>query len=127
MTESTSTLRDHLVRVLDWEDAHVSLDKALEGIPLDKRGARAPGFEHSIWQLLEHIRLAQEDILDFCVNSAYKHTMTWPDDYWPKAPAPPSQQAWTDSVAAYGRSRDAMKRLARDVTNSPIGVSRSDA
>ena len=106
MTESTSTLRDHLVRVLDWEDAHVSLDKALEGIPLDKRGARAPGFEHSIWQLLEHIRLAQEDILDFCVNTAYKHTMTWPDDYWPKDPAPPSQQAWTDSLASYARSRD---------------------
>jgi hypothetical protein len=65
--------------------------------------------------LLEHIRLAQEDILDFCVNRAYKHTMTWPDDYWPKDPAPPSQQAWTDSAASYARSRDAMKRLARDV------------
>ena len=124
MTESTSTLRDHLVRVLDWEDAHVSLDKAVEGIPLDKRGARAPGFEHSIWQLLEHIRLAQEDILDFCVNTAYKHTMTWPDDYWPKEPAPPSQQAWTDSLASYARSRDAMKRLARDVEDLTAKVPR---
>ena len=115
MNESTSALRDHLVRVLDWEDAHVGFDKAVDGIPPDKRGARAAGFEHSPWQLLEHIRLAQEDILDFCVNSGYEHGMTWPDDYWPRDPAPPSQQAWTESVAAYVRSRDAMKRLAREV------------
>jgi len=115
MTESTGALRDHLVRVLDWEEAHVGFDKAVEGIPADRRGIRAAGFEHSIWQLLEHIRLAQEDILEFCVNSSYKHTMTWPDDYWPGDPAPPSQQAWTDSLAAYARARDAMKRLASDV------------
>ena len=59
-----------------------------------------PGFEHSPWQLVEHIRIAQEDILDFCVNAAYEHTMHWPDDYWPRMPAPPSQQAWTESVAS---------------------------
>ena len=50
------------------------------------RGARPPGFEHSPWQLLEHIRLAHDDILDFCLNAKYVHNMTWPDDYWPKAP-----------------------------------------
>lgn len=115
MGESTSALRDHLARVLDWEEAHVSFDKAVDGIPPDKRGARAPGFEHSTWQLLEHIRLAQEDILDFCVNSAYEHTMTWPDDYWPKDPNPPSEQAWTTSIASYARTRDVMKQLAHDV------------
>ena len=115
MSESSGGLRDHFVRVLDWEDAHVSLDKAVDGIPPEARGARANGFEHSVWQLLEHIRLAQEDILDFCVNSAYEHTMTWPDDYWPRDPAPPSEQAWATSIAAYARSRETMKRLARDV------------
>src|SRR5262245_11331203 len=115
MTKSTSAIREHLVRVLDWEDAHVGFDKAIDGIPPDKRGARAAGFEHSPWQLLEHIRMAQEDILEFCVNAAYEHTMTWPDDYWPTDPAPPSTRAWSDSVASYGRSRDEMKRLAREV------------
>jgi uncharacterized damage-inducible protein DinB len=115
MSESTSALRDHLARVLDWEDAHVGFDTAVDGIPPEKRGARAAGFEHSPWQLLEHVRIAQEDILDFCLNAQYEHTMKWPDDYWPRDPAPPSQQAWTDSVAVYGRSRDAMKQLARDV------------
>ena len=115
MRESTTALRDQLARVLDWEDAHVGFDKAVEGIPPDKRGARAAGFEHSVWQLVEHIRLAQDDILDFCVNSAYKHTLKWPDDYWPKDPAPPSEKAWTESIAAFVRSREELKRLARDI------------
>ncbi len=110
-----NAIRDHLVRVLDWEEAHVGFDKAVDGIPADKRGARAPGFEHSPWQLLEHMRIAQEDILDFCVNPAYEHTMKWPDDYWPKHPAPPSETAWTDSVAAFVRSRDELKRLAGEI------------
>ena len=115
MRESTTALRDQLARVLDWEDAHVGFDKAVDGIPPDKRGARAAGFEHSVWQLVEHIRLAQDDILDFCVNSAYKHTLKWPDDYWPKDPAPPSEKAWTESIAAYVRSREKLKRLASDI------------
>ena len=88
MRETSDALRDHLVRVLDWEDAHVGFDKAVDGIPPDRRGARAAGFEHSPWQLLEHLRIAQEDILDFCVNANYEHRMAWPDDYWPKEPAP---------------------------------------
>jgi len=115
MSEATSALRDHLVRILEWEDAHVSFDQAVEGIPTDKRGARAAGFEHSSWQLVEHIRLAQEDILDFCVNSAYRHTMQWPEDYWPKNPAPPSDHAWTASLAAYARAREGMQRLPREI------------
>jgi uncharacterized damage-inducible protein DinB len=111
----TDAVRDHLVRVLDWEEAHVGFDKAVEGIPVSKRGARAAGFEHSTWQLLEHLRVAQEDILEFCVNPKYTHTMNWPDDYWPKDPAPPSEQAWAESVAGFVRSRDGMKKLTRDV------------
>lgn len=115
MSDATRALREHLVRILDWEDAHVGFDAAIEGIPPDKRGARAAGFDHTPWQLLEHLRIAQEDILDFCVNDAYEHTMTFPDDYWPASAGPPSEHAWSDSVAAYIRSRDGMKRLARDV------------
>jgi len=107
--------RDHLVRLLDWEDAHVGFDKAVHGIPADARGALAAGFEHSPWQLLEHIRIAQEDILDFCLNAACEHTRKWPDDYWPKQPGPPDEKAWTDSLASYARSREELKRLARDV------------
>jgi len=122
MHEATRALREHLVRVLDWEDAHVGFDKATAGIPLESQGARPAGFEHSPWQLLEHIRLAQDDILDFCVNRAYTHTMTWPDDYWPKDPAPPGPRAWADSVAAYEQSREALKQLAIEVADLTASV-----
>jgi uncharacterized damage-inducible protein DinB len=121
MPEPSDPIRDHLVRALDWEEAHVGFDKAVDGIPPDKRGARAPGFEHSLWQLVEHIRLAQDDILDFCVNAKYEHKMKWPDDYWPDA-APPSEQAWHDSLAAYKRSLDTMKQLAREVPDLAAAV-----
>ena len=109
-----NALRDQLARLLDWEDAHVGFDKAIDGIPREKRGARAPGFEHSPWQLLEHLRLAQEDILDFCVNAHYKDTLKWPDDYWP-GPEPPSDQAWQDSIAVFKKTREQVKALAREV------------
>jgi hypothetical protein len=115
MTDSTRALRDHLERVLDWEDAHVGFDTAAKGIPPDRRGARAAGFEHSPWELIEHIRISQEDILEFCVDAAYQHTRHWPDDYWPTEPGPPSQAAWTESVASCVRSREDLKRLARAV------------
>jgi uncharacterized damage-inducible protein DinB len=117
MPDSTAAIRDHLVRLLDWEDAHVGFDKAIDGIPPDLRGARAPGFAHSPWELLEHMRLAQDDILDFCVNADYSHSRAWPDDYWPREQGPPSSQAWTDSITAFARSREAVKQLARDVTD----------
>jgi uncharacterized damage-inducible protein DinB len=122
MRDSSDAIRNHLVRVLDWEEAHVGFDKAVDGIPPDKRGARAAGFEHSPWQLLEHLRIAQEDILDFCVNAKYEHLRKWPDDYWPKEPAPPDGKAWTESIAAYTKSREALKRLARDVDDLTANV-----
>ena len=120
-------MRDHLVRLLDWEEAHVGFDKAVDGIPPDKRGLRPPGFEHSPWQLLEHIRIAQDDILDLCVNAKYEHTMKWPDDYWPVDPAPPDAQAWTESLAAYGRSRGKLQQLARDVKDLTASVPTGNA
>jgi hypothetical protein len=115
MPDTDGTIRDHLVRVLDWEDAHVGFSKAVNGIPERSRGTVPPGFEHSAWQLLEHIRLAQEDILDFCLKPDYEHTMKWPDDYWPVDPAPPNDKMWGDSIASYKRSLDRLKLLAAKV------------
>jgi hypothetical protein len=107
-------LRDHLVRALEWDEAHVAFDRAIAGIPPERRGTLAPGFEHTLWQLLEHIRIAQRDILDFCVDAAYAHAMRWPEDYWPRGAAPSSARAWTDSVEACARDREALKAVARD-------------
>ncbi|MGH9254536.1 MAG: DinB family protein [Vicinamibacterales bacterium] len=103
-------LRAQLVRVLDWNEAHVDFDKAVDGIPADRRGARVTGFEHSPWQLLEHMRLAQKDLLDFCIKPDYVHALTWPDDYWPRGPAP-AGRAWNKSVADFKADREKLKQL----------------
>jgi hypothetical protein len=115
MRQPNDAVREHLVKVLDWEDAHVGLEKAVEGLAAGARGQRPPGFAYSAWELLEHVRIAQDDILDFCVNAKYHHALKWPDDYWPKAPAPPSEQAWADSLAACQRSRARLQQLAHEV------------
>ena len=112
MTLPSDPLRAHLVRLLDWEDAHAAFDKAVAGLAPEERGAVAPGFEHSPWQLLEHLRIAQADILDFARNPEYVHDRKWPDDYWPKNPEPPGADAWEISVEAYRSDLEAMKTLA---------------
>lgn len=115
MPQPDDAVRDHLVRVLDWEEAHVGFDKAVTGIPAHARGVHPPGFEHSPWQLLEHIRIAQDDILDFCLNAHYKHELAWPDDYWPTAAAPPDDAAWEASVAACVAARARLQQMTREV------------
>ena len=107
------TLRDHLRRLLAWGDAHVDFDKAVNGIPAALRGKVPRGLPYSAWQLLEHIRLAQEDILDFCVNAGYTER-EWPADYWPSSPKPPSARAWSASVRKYKEDREALQALATD-------------
>ena len=115
MSELGDAIRDHLMRVLDWEDAHVGFDKAMADLPAQAWGIRPPGFDHSAWELLEHIRIAQDDILDFCLNAKYQHTRSWPDDYWPKTPAPRSDKEWSDSIAAYAKARARLQQIAREV------------
>jgi hypothetical protein len=108
-----ATVREMLGKLLDWEDAHVGFDRAVSGIPAELRGRTPPGLPYSPWQLLEHLRLTQHDILDFCVNANY-HELAWPDDYWPESPEPPSANAWDESVAKFTDDRRALQRLAAD-------------
>ena len=112
---SSDPLRSHLIKALDWGEAHVDFDAALKGLPADKRGVRPPGGPHSVWELLEHMRIAQHDILDFCLNPRYVEKK-WPDDYWPKSPAPPSAAAWDAAVAAFKADCEAMKALTSDAS-----------
>src|SRR5438093_90240 len=106
-------LRAQLKKLLGWEDAHVGFEAALEGVGPAHQGKTPPGLPFSPWQLLEHLRITQFDILDFCRNSAYKER-AWPKDYWPPAPGPPSPSAWKESVAAFQRDRAALQKLAED-------------
>lgn len=109
---TTSACREIVASALDWEQAHVGLDRAVANLPPGLRGRRPDGVPYSIWQQLEHIRLAQHDLLDFCTNPEYAHDLDWPDDYWPHAPEPPSPKAWSDCLAAIRGERDELKRWA---------------
>jgi len=104
------SLREHLRKLLDWEDAHVSFDKAVAKVPGKVRGTVPEGSPHSLWQLLEHLRICQFDILDFCRNPGYVEMPM--EAYWPPSATPPSERAWDESVAAFRRDRDELKRLA---------------
>ncbi|HEU4643226.1 MAG TPA: DinB family protein [Gemmatimonadaceae bacterium] len=106
-------LRAQLSRFLDWRDAHVGFDRAVQDVPEQLRGATPDGLVHTPWQLLEHLRLTQRDILDFCRDPGYTEPR-WPDDYWPPTPAPPSPAAWEQSIAAVRADRAALQRLATD-------------
>jgi uncharacterized damage-inducible protein DinB len=109
---SNEALRQHLTRLLDWEDAHTSFDSAVEDVPPAAQGKKHAGAPHTLWQLLEHLRICQFDILDFSRNPDYREVKF--EDYWPKAAAPPEKDSWKRSVAAYRRDREALKKLAAD-------------
>jgi uncharacterized damage-inducible protein DinB len=106
-------LRQFLAGVLDWQEAHARFDSAIADLPAALRGKRPTGVPYSVWELVEHIRLAQRDILDFCRDAKYKEKQ-WPDEYWPARPEPASAKEWDESIARYHADLDAFKRLVSD-------------
>jgi DinB superfamily len=106
-------LRDYVGRAIDSHEAHVARKKALQGVAAKYRGVRVAGAPHSLWELLEHMRIATWDILEFSRDA--KHTSpVWPDGYWPKKPAPPHAASWEKSVKSLDRDLAAMRRLVAD-------------
>jgi len=108
-----SELRDHVAKLLGWQEAHAGFDKAVAELPEPLRGRVPQGLPYSPWQLVEHMRITQHDILDFCRNPAYQE-VSWPDDYWPRSPAPPYAAAWDETLRRFREDRTALQRLARD-------------
>jgi uncharacterized damage-inducible protein DinB len=108
-------LRAQLVKLLDFKEAHVDFDRAVKGVPPRLRGQLPQGTEHSLWQLVEHLRIAQADILEFCRTAKYK-AKKWPDDYWPTTLGPRGAAAWTKAIASYRRDRKALQRLVANPT-----------
>ena len=105
--DNDQALREHVLYLLRGGGAHVNFESAIKGLPADLRGKRPKGASHSPWEILEHMRLAQSDILEFSRDA--KHVSPeWPAGYWPKAPAPPSAAAWTRSVRSFGADLEAM-------------------
>jgi hypothetical protein len=106
-------LRKHLLELLEGGGAHAKFEDAVKGLPVQLRGAKPTKFPHSPWMLLEHLRLAQWDILEFSRNA--KHVSPkWPEGYWPKTAAPPNEAAWAKSVRQFERDRKAMQILVGD-------------
>ena len=113
---SHSELRAHLLDLLSSGHAHVTFEAAVADLPTSLQGTRPDKLPYSPWELVEHIRLAQGDILNYTVAkdvASYKG-LPWPEGHWPKTPAPPSAKAWDESVAAVCRDRDAMARLVKE-------------
>jgi len=106
-------LRKHVLDLLALKGAHLNFDEAVDGFPVALRGRKPAGAPHTPWQLLEHLRIAQWDILDFCRNRDYQE-MKWPDEYWPKSEAPADEAAWDRSVAQYREDAKAMEDLVSD-------------
>ena len=109
--DTLSSIRQQLARVLDWQDAHAGYDMAVQNLPHDLQGIRPQGMPHSAWELIEHLRITQRDILDFCQAPKY-HELDWPEQYWPSAQKPPTSEAWHTSVAAFQADREAFKQMA---------------
>lgn len=103
-------LRDYLSKALSWHDAHADWKKALDRLAPALQGTRPPGSSHSPWELLEHARIAQWDIVEFCRSP--KHVSpAWPQGYWPKTPAPPDDTSWTRSAKAFEADTRFLQRL----------------
>ncbi len=111
--KAETLLRELLGKGLEWEDAHVSFDTAVKGVPAALRGKKPEGLPYSPWQLLEHLRITQHDILDFCRNPAYRE-LKWPDDYWPPSADPPTASAWDSSIRSFREDRKALQMMAAD-------------
>ena len=114
--DGEQALRDHLLYLLRGGGAHLDFEAAIAGLPANLRGAKPAGLPHTPWRLLEHMRLAQWDILEFCRNP--KHVSPdFPGGYWPRGDAPPDAGAWDRSADAFRADLRAMQELVADASS----------
>lgn len=116
-----SGLRRGLKNLLDGGQAHATFESAVKDFPEHLRSTVPANLPYSAWQLVEHIRIAQRDILDFSRNhdDSYQH-LKWPDAYWPKDPAPPSTAAWDASLAQIAADREAFETLLAETDDEGL-------
>ncbi len=114
--DQIASLREHLRDLLLGRNAHPDFDKAVSGLPVELRGAKPPGVPHTPWRLVEHLRIAQRDILEFSRNSAHV-SPEFPAGYWPEGDAPPDDLAWDRTLAQFRADLQAMADLVADPKN----------
>ena len=113
MVHMNDPVREQIIKLLQGGQAHLTLDDVLKNFPPSLRGLKPAGAPHSAWQLLEHLRIAQWDILEFSRNA--KHVSPkWPEGYWPPNDRPPTDAAWKKCISAIKRDCRAMQRLVEN-------------
>jgi DinB superfamily len=115
-TKESNSFRKELISHLTEGHAHASFDATIKGLSPNQRGKRPGGLPHSAYQLVEHLRIAQWDIVEFALNPNHK-SPNFPDGYWPESPEPPNARAWDKSIAAFRADR---KKLVAALEKSDI-------
>ena len=113
MADPQAAIRDHVIYLLEGGGAHVKFEAAVAGLPPKLRGARPERLDVTPWRVLEHMRLAQADILEFCISRDYREK-EFPADYWPSSDAPPDPRAWDKSVKAFQADLQKMCNVVKD-------------
>jgi hypothetical protein len=108
-----NALRQHLLELLRGGHAHATFDDAVAGFPVELAGKKVRGLPYSAWQMLEHMRIAQWDILEFS-RSARHQSPKWPEGYWPSTAAPSKPEEWQGSLRAFRKDLKAMQSLVAD-------------
>jgi hypothetical protein len=112
---SDNAVREHLIWLLEGGHAHTKFDQAVKGFPPEHMGRRPDGVPYSAWQLLEHMRIAQHDMLRFSLAADYV-SPPWPDGYWPASPAPASEGDWNKSIRGFRNDLAEFVAVLRDST-----------
>ena len=106
-------LRQHLLNLLDGGNAHLNFAKAVADFPPELCGLKPNGVPYSAWQLLEHLRIAQRDILEFSRDAGHV-SPKWPEGFWPSSDMPPDETAWQESVKAFRADLSTLESLAKN-------------
>lgn len=112
-TSPDQSIREHLLSLLRGGNAHTTFDDAVAGLPANVRGKKVRGLPYTAWMLLEHLRIAQWDILEFSRNPKHE-SPEWPKGYWPKESALPSDAVWNKSIKSFRADAKAMEQLVSD-------------
>ncbi|HEY2586722.1 MAG TPA: DinB family protein [Tepidisphaeraceae bacterium] len=113
MSDALQAIRNHVLDLLKGGNAHLTFDEAVADLPPALHGGKPPGQPHTPWRLLEHMRIAQWDILEFTRNPKHK-SPKWPDEYWPAGDAPPHAEDWNRSIRQFHADARAMQGLVAD-------------
>jgi len=117
MSGTDGVMREQLLELLRGKGAHLSFDEAVAGLPRKLRGAKPAGQPHTAWRLVEHMRIAQRDILEFSRDGRHK-SPKWPEGYWPAGDAPESAAQWNESVKQFKADLKAMQKMVADPTTN---------